>query len=752
MREFQVANGMALSVWNNKYSRRKPDGAFQTWAERLANVVGGNFALDPRMSSASNQSWHDAYREYERTLRLAKAGVMPFSGRHLQHGGDGQADRRLELHANCATSFTSFMSFLLSLRGAGVGRDYSAATCRVDWSNLPDVRLVLDDSHADFDPARFRGAMEPLREARHKYDSESERVRWFEVADSREGWAKIVEILETAAFHEKHRDKLFIFDFSQVRPNGSPIAGLQGRPASGPLPLMDAIASLASLKAAGMRPWKQALFTDHYLAACVVMGGARRTARMATKDWRDRDVIEFIDIKRGGFLWSANNSILVDAEFWEGARSPRHSHARRVFEAAVNAAYFDGTGEPGFINVDKLTSNLDGADEIDGYNCVNPKTYVDLHPRTQDMMDNILSHIKKLRYRFIVNPCSEIVLALQGALCVIADICLAEVKTLDEALDAAELTAKYLIRTNRMQSDYAAEVARTNRIGVSLTGIHEFAWTHFGLTFRDMIDYGYLCSNKEAGQGAGNMRWLRENHKAHVFWMHIESMRIRAETAAREFAIELGMTPPHTVCCLKPSGTVSKVMSCTEGAHLPASPYYLRWVQYKIDSAELADLEARGYPVDDISRRYPDHMAVGFPTRLRIADLMGDEAITADEASPEEQFRWLMLLERFWIGPDKGNQVSYTLKYDARDVSYTEFMDLILEWQPKVRCCAVMPSSDWRETKKVYGYVPEQPLTRKEYDSLVAGIRNPVATEAYDDAALACESGACPIEPDLNAS
>jgi adenosylcobalamin-dependent ribonucleoside-triphosphate reductase len=733
---YVVPDGMARSIFENKYSRIKPDGSFQTYAERVTEVVHGNFLLDPRIvPTAYHLNKRDIWqRELERTTELAVAGIFPTSGRHLQHGDDDQPSKLLEMHTNCATAMFSFMLFRLLLRGSGVGRDYSTTCCRVDWANMPDVRLVLDEAHPDFDPDRFGGFLEPLRDAQHKYDSESERVRWFTVADSREGWAKIIEILETASWQEKHRDKLFIFDFTQVRPKGTPIKGLQGRPASGPLPLMDAIAKVASLKSAGMKPWKQALFIDHYLAACVHLGGARRAARMAVKSWHDRDVIEFIDVKRGGFLWSANNSLLVDAEFWKGAREPRHTHARRVFEAAVNAAYWDRTGEPGFINVDMLNLNLEGVETITGASYINPEIYIGLHHRTKDMIGNVLEHVKRLQYPFLTNPCGEVVLSTWGGYCVIGDVCLAKVVTYRDALDAVGLMAKFLIRCNLMRCEYAAEVARTNRIGVSLTGIHEFAWNLFGLTWGDLVDY-------QIGD---------EHHPAHAFWLFIDKLRQRVEFDAARFSFELGLVTPHTATTIKPSGTISKVLACTEGAHLPALDYYLRWVQYHRDDPAVVDLTARGYPVEDIGHRYPQQVIIGFPTKQPITDLMGDKVVCASDATPEEQFKWLMLLERFWLGgANRNNQVSYTLKYDTAKVSYSEFMDIILEWQPKVRCCAVMPQSDWRESKKTYGYVPEEPITAARYKELMESITAPVEREAYDDAALACESGVCPIEQDV---
>ena len=762
---YEVPAGMPLSVFHNKYSRKKPDGTMQTWAERTGEMITGNYMLDPRWEKAYNtRNYHHPdklYVEYERAMELAQAGVMPSSGRHLQHGDLNQKFKRMEMHTNCSTAMFSFMLFRLLLRGSGVGRDYSTGCCRVNWDNMPNIRLVLDEAHPDFNINEFTGYFESKRDAQHKYDSESETVRWFEVDDSREGWVKCVEILETAAYHEIHANKLFIFDFSKVRCAGSPIMGLQGRPSSGPLGLMRALSKVALIKGIGMKPWKQALFIDHHLAACVQLGGARRSARMSVKFWKDRDVIEFIDVKRGGFLWSSNNSVLVDEEFWQQARSPRPSHARRVFEAIAGAAYFDGTGEPGFINIDKLNLNREGMDKITKFNYINTEAYPDLHPRTQDMIENVLGHIMKLKYPFLVNPCGEIVLSTYGGYCLIGDVCLAYAKTLADALDAAALMAKFLVRVNLMQADYAAEVKRTNRIGVGLTGIHEFAWQHFGLTFYDMIFMHDIIYADD--QSRSNEEWVeyfkelertsgRNIKRIQAFWNFITELRLTTERAADEISYELGVTPPHTVTTMKPSGTVSKVMACTEAAHLPPLKHYLRWVQYHIKDADLIALRSRGYPVKDVQFKYPDHMIVGFPTKLPIVDLMGDaNVVTADQVSIADNYKWLNLLERHWLGEERGNQISYTLKYDAKKVDYTTFMELTLALQPGVKVCSVMPASDWKESEVIYGYVPEQPITAEEYDELMSRIIA-VKHEGYDEQNLLCEGGVCPIENDINAT
>ncbi len=116
---------------------------------------------------------------------------------------------------------------------------------------------------------------------------------------------------------------------------------MQGRPASGPLSLLRAFINLRRevIEAArdrdphgeALRPWEQALRADHILSTEVQVGGARRAARMATKSWRDPGALRFVRLKAEGGLWTANHSLMVDAEFWsrlgrdddEAADAPR---------------------------------------------------------------------------------------------------------------------------------------------------------------------------------------------------------------------------------------------------------------------------------------------------------------------------------------------------------------------------------------------------------------------------------------------
>jgi hypothetical protein len=321
-----------------------------------------------------------------------------------------------------------------------------------------------------------------------------------------------------------------------------------------------------------------------------------------------------------------------------------------------------------------------------------------------------------------VHNCGEALLAAWGAYCIIGDICLANVEELDEALDAAYLMPQFLMRTNLMSFLYRAEVDRANRIGVGITGIHEFAYKHFGCTFWDLLD----------------------EEKSRDFWQFLTKMRHRAETSARSYAQRLGVGVPHTVLVTKPSGTVSKVMACTEGVHLPAYAYFVRWVQYNDGDLEVAEHRQRGYPVKDISQQYPGRVVVGFPTKLPIADLMGKDVVCAGDPTPDQHYEWLRLLEKYWLGEGQNQQISYTLKYDPNRVRYDDYMRVVLRNQSSVRACAIMPQSDL----SAHAYQPEEPVSQDVYKTMVANIRR-FEAEAYDPERLECE-GACPMELDLH--
>ena len=60
-----------------------------------------------------------------------------------------------------------------------------------------------------------------------------------------------------------------------------------------------------------------------------------------------------------------------------------------------------------------------------------------------------------------------------SGVCVIGDLVPFHTKNEEDLEEATRLITRALIRTNLMDQMYGEEIKRTNRIGVSLTGIHD---------------------------------------------------------------------------------------------------------------------------------------------------------------------------------------------------------------------------------------------------------------------------------------
>lgn len=731
------------------------DIEIEKWADVAQRVSLGNSLLLPINTPGYLTKLEQEYNSMHHHMRQAS---IVMSGRHLQHGDKNQPTRNMEVFTNCSTSAMTFLGFYLLLNGSGVGRCYDDAMMQVDWRLMPTVVCVIDKTHPDVQSGEIQ-AME-RRDAEHLYVGK--RMFVFAVPDSREGWAQAYEKLEVMTFAGCHKNSALILDFSLVRHRGSPIGGMQNRPASGPGPMMNSLDNIGKLKNAGMEPWRATMYADHYAAECVLVGGARRAARMSAKTWRDKTIFGFIEIKKGGFLWSSNNSVTVDNEFWELVKkteadmafeSPERfalwDHAHKVFDALTHAAYFNETGEPGIINVEKLTWNGEGTEALLDGDFAQSAKYT-LLPETRSLTRTMAHAWHAQAYKVITNPCGEIVLSSIGGYCVLGSVIPfhANMRAMlvdgisdyqsglaswdADAEDAFRVVTRALIRTNLMDSMYGKEVKRTNRIGVAIVGFHEYAWARFGYGWRTLVN--------EA--------------KSIDFWLMLSRFKRAVQNEAARYAQELGVSVPHTDSTMVPAGTISKLFGLTEGGHLPSMKEFMRWVQFANGDPLIEKYRKLGYPVKALTV-YKGMTIVGFPTAPLICKLgMGDELVTAAEATPAEQYEFLRLLEKYWIVGveedgvtalrDTGNQVSYTLKYDPKVVGFEEFKQTLLDGQSTIRCCSVMPQND--DSSSAYEYLPEQPVTKAEYDMIAAAIQaDDDLQEDVGKEHVECAGGACPI-------
>lgn len=286
-------NGLGHLVYLRTYSRIKDDGVQEQWWETVRRVVEGCYTMQKRWITEHNLGWSDRKAQHSAQEMYDRIFTMKFlpPGRGLWAMGSALTTEK-ELYAalnNCAFVSTEDLvndlaepfTFLMdaSMLGIGVGFDTKGAGT-----------LIVQEPKIDY-------------LVTHCY----------EIPDTREGWVESVRLLLESYFIEG-KPKL-TFDYSQIRPAGTPIKGFGGV-ASGPAPLEELHNAIrVVLDASAGEPISVTNITDimNLIGKCVVAGNVRRTAEIA---FGEPECEEFLDLKnyavnphRADYGWTSNNSI-----------------------------------------------------------------------------------------------------------------------------------------------------------------------------------------------------------------------------------------------------------------------------------------------------------------------------------------------------------------------------------------------------------------------------------------------------------
>jgi len=272
----------------------------------------------------------------------------------------------------------------------------------------------------------------------------------FEVPDSREGWVQALRHLLEAYFFG---EAMPIYDFSKVRPAGTPIRGFGGV-ASGPGPLhemLDSIDDLLKNRIGKTLSSVDIVDIMNLIGKCVVAGNVRRSAEIGLGDINDDAYINAKADQEALYhhRWASNNSVL-------GYEGMDYS---KIIPGIVK------NGEPGIIWME----NAQKYSRMDG------------EPDWKD------------RKAKGVNPCGEQTLE-SFELC-----CLVETfpsrhesyEEFEETLRCAYLYAKSVTLVNTHWNETNAVMLKNRRIGTSQSGIID-AFAKFGRrTILNWCNKGY---------------------------------------------------------------------------------------------------------------------------------------------------------------------------------------------------------------------------------------------------------------------
>lgn len=247
----------------------------------------------------------------------------------------------------------------------------------------------------------------------------------------------------------------------------------------------------------------------------------------------------------------------------------------------------------------------------------------------------------------------------------------------------------------------------------------------------------------------------RPDLKAYDF----KRMRNIVVSAAYSMAIELDSPLPKNVTCVKPSGTLSKIMGTEqwgevpEGIHMPLGKYIFNNVTYSKHDPLVTCFKDAGYEV--IEKPYEtESVLVKFPvkyenvpfTRTHVKRKNGrvQEVEINIESAVDQLERYKMLMDT-WCEQN----VSLTVSYDKTEVP--KIIDWILEnWNTYVGVSFLFRNDPSKNAEDLgYAYLPQEVTTKEDYDNYLAKLKpvnfDNITMAAVDLLEEACPGGACPI-------
>ena len=659
-------------VFYRTYSRIKPDGTQEDWYDTIQRVIEGVMTIRKWWFEVHQLPWDDA-RMQRRAQRMAVTALqmrwLP-AGRSLWSMGTDYVYERGSVSLwNCAA---------------------------VSFHDVPKVaelfmNFLMSGIGAAFDYGKQQSPFLP----------DLERTDWYVIPDTREGWSYSIRRLLESYFRPDA--PTVQFDYSQLRPRGAPIRGFGGT-ASGPSPLQ-LLHERTRLHCEnyyhGKSNWTM-FITDlaNCIGDCVVAGNVRRSAELAMGSPRDDTFLDLKDYDKypERVTWGhlSNNACYMETKE-DFARIPA------IVERLKRR------GEPGF------------------YNAVNVHRYA----RYGDM-----SYGEDKAN--LCNPCGEIPLETSGPgeevggeLCCLSEVYPLRCRSKKEFLEAVE-DATFFCSTVVLYPTFSSGtntiIARNRRIGVSLSGVADWADKY---TLTKVI------------------RWMKDGYRA-----------VREENAL--LANEAGVPCSIRVTTSQPSGTKSQLVGCSPGVHFNLYRYALRRIRIAADSPLTPLLIAANYPFEPQLDILPLHEARGrtlfekYWSYCPSNDLVPVQTLTTlvfevpihnpdcaraqDEICIWEQLALGATVQREWAD----NSVSQTITFKP-ETEADQLEQAIAQFIPVLKTMSFLP-----QTKDVYAQAPYEKLTKEEYDARIR-VLMPIDWAAFRGSdgqdERYCTSDKCEISP-----
>ncbi len=228
-----------------------------------------------------------------------------------------------------------------------------------------------------------------------------------------------------------------------------------------------------------------------------------------------------------------------------------------------------------------------------------------------------------------------------------------------------------------------------------------------------------------------------------------DQMKRAAVSGAYAMADELGMQRPKNVTTVKPSGTLSKVMSTTEGVHKPLGKYIFNNINFGKHDPLLQILEEANYNVFD-NPADPEGVLVTFPVAWEDIEFTKVQTAHGEvEVNLETALEQLERYKKIQVNYCQQN-VSNTISYDLDEVE--GIIDwLLANWDIYVGVSFLYRADPSKSAEDLgYLYLPQEVVTKEAYETYTSQLLPVDLGDKNKEGDLEmesqeCVSGACPV-------
>lgn len=313
------------------------------------------------------------------------------------------------------------------------------------------------------------------------------------------------------------------------------------------------------------------------------------------------------------------------------------------------------------------------------------------------MIDGVTDKDKRIMG---LNPCGEQFLE-DKEICCLVETFPANHETLEDferTLKYAYLYAKTVTLLPTHSPTTNAVMLRNRRIGTSQSGITQ-AIAKRG--FRE------------------HMRWCDEGYK---YLTKLDDI----------YSSWLCIPKSIKISSVKPSGTVSKLVGATSGIHFPIAEYWWKAMRMSDNSPLLKAMKEAGYRV---------YKGEGINTSIvyiPVKEKNFNRAIK--DVSMWEQLELAAQMQAYW----SDNGVSATISFKPEEA---DKIPLALSlYETRLKAVSFLPLISYEDYKKAgYEHVPEQPMTKEEYEEAIKNIKPIKLRSSHEADDLYCDGEACTI-------